>query len=218
MNWYKHEASMHDDNRVRKLIIKYGLRGYGLYNYCIELILPKISPLDYSCRLDQEPEILAHIVGEDKKEIEEILQYIVELGLFENNNGHFFCPKILKRIATYQTSNPEMREILGKVGQSHDSIMTHHDSVMTPSYHNTTQHKQHKEHNTHTSADELKKYCIKFHDTYHEDIPTTLLGTVDSGIMINSIKYVLKSYPPREIKSSAVALLRKILKEGINIS
>ncbi|MCP3699064.1 MAG: DUF4373 domain-containing protein [Aliivibrio sp.] len=38
MRWFKHDSAAHIDARIKKVKHKYGIVGYGLYWYCIELI------------------------------------------------------------------------------------------------------------------------------------------------------------------------------------
>ncbi len=51
------------------------------------------------------------------------MRYFVKSGLFEDSSGVITCFKLAKRLDKSMTSNPQMREIIGKL-KSHDSIMT----------------------------------------------------------------------------------------------
>ena len=39
MKWFMHEGNARSDSKIEKLLIKYGVEGYGLYFYCVEIIL-----------------------------------------------------------------------------------------------------------------------------------------------------------------------------------
>ena len=38
MKWIKHDTNANQDAKLKKLRMKYGLEGYGMYWYCLELI------------------------------------------------------------------------------------------------------------------------------------------------------------------------------------
>ena len=43
MKWFKHEAAANMDAKLQEVLLDYGLEGYGLYWYCLELIAGKGS-------------------------------------------------------------------------------------------------------------------------------------------------------------------------------
>jgi hypothetical protein len=52
-----------------------------------------------------------------------MMRYFVKSCLFEDSTGVITCFKLAKRLDKSMTSNPQMREIIGKL-KNHDSIMT----------------------------------------------------------------------------------------------
>lgn len=139
MKWIKHDTDAHRDPKLRKLMMRYGLEGYGLYFYCLELIAAEVSQSKLTFELEHDAEIIAHDTRLSQKLVEDIMLYMVELGLFENIDGRITCFKLLSRIDTSQTSNPQFRQQIKALQNtsSHDPIMTasgrHHDPVMTES-------------------------------------------------------------------------------------
>ena len=43
MKWFMHEGNARSDSKIEKLLIKYGVEGYGLYFYCVEIIAGNLS-------------------------------------------------------------------------------------------------------------------------------------------------------------------------------
>jgi hypothetical protein len=43
MKWFKHDSDASQDNKLQNVLLDYGLEGYGLYWYCLELIVGKID-------------------------------------------------------------------------------------------------------------------------------------------------------------------------------
>lgn len=137
MQWFKHDTDAITDAKIKKLVIRYGADGYAIYFHCIELIAGSVSEHNITFELEHDAEIIADnlkIQGTSDTSavdrVNQIMRYIISLGLFEENNGHIFCFKILKRLDTSMTSNPRMRGIITSAKKNHDTIMINHDSVM----------------------------------------------------------------------------------------
>jgi hypothetical protein len=142
MNWFQHDADSTQDAKIKKLLIRHGAIGYAVYFHCLELIIGDICETNITFELEHDSEIIADnlkIVGTGDKSgrdiVEEIMRTIVDLGLFTNENGHIFCFKLLKRINLSMTSNKALRDAIAIAKEkNHDSIMTHHDDIMIPTY------------------------------------------------------------------------------------
>ena len=110
-------------------MLDYGLEGYGLYWYCIELIAGKVDKDNITFELEHDARIIARNVGSTAQKVEEIMRYFVKTGLFEDANGVITCLKIARRLDQSMTSNAQMREIIGNI-KSHDAVMIKSDKVM----------------------------------------------------------------------------------------
>lgn len=134
MKWFKHDANAQSDAKLEKLRIRYGMEGYGLYWYCLELIVGNIEIHNIRFELEHDSEIISHRTGIHADQVQEMMKYMVELGLFENNDGRITCWKLVKRLDTSMTSNPTLRKIIKSFHENHDPVMTpsgqHHDSIM----------------------------------------------------------------------------------------
>lgn len=147
MQWFKHDTASTMDSKIKKLLIRYGAIGYAVYFHCLELIAGSVSEANITFELEHDSEIIAddlRISGTSEKSgkefVEEIMNYMIQLNLFEESNGHIFCFKLLKRLDASMTSNSNFRAMIKKakenqlLNDNHDTVMTkscsNHDTVM----------------------------------------------------------------------------------------
>lgn len=133
MKWIKHDTDANLDAKLQNVMLDYGLEGYGLYWYCIELIAGNVTKDNITFELEHDARIIAKNTGSTAQKVEEMMRYFVRLGLFEESGNAITCFKIARRLDKSMTSNPEMREIIEKL-KNHDEVMTqsgrNHDGVM----------------------------------------------------------------------------------------
>ena len=129
MQWIKHDTDANQDAKLQNVMLDYGLEGYGLYWYCIELIAGKVDKEHITFELEHDARIIARNTGSTAQKVEEMMKYFVKIGLFECSDNTITCLKLAKRLDQSMTSNPQMREII-KNFKSHDGIMTKSDEVM----------------------------------------------------------------------------------------
>ena len=129
MKWLKHDSDANQDAKLQNVLLDYGLEGYGLYWYCIELIANRVDVDCITFELEHDARIIARNTGSTPQKVEEMMRYFVKLGLFEDSTGVITCIKLARRLDKSMTSNPQMREIIGKL-KNHDSIMTESAKVM----------------------------------------------------------------------------------------
>ena len=129
MKWIKHDTDANQDAKLQNLMLDYGLEGYGLYWYCIELIAGKVDKDNITFELEHDARIIARNTGSTSQKVEEMMRYFVEIGLFECSNNTITCLKLAKRLDKSMTSNPQMREIIENF-KSHDSVMIESEKVM----------------------------------------------------------------------------------------
>ncbi|AUS02148.1 protein of unknown function DUF4373 [Vibrio phage 2.095.A._10N.286.46.E10] len=129
MQWIKHDTDANQDAKLQNVLLDYGLEGYGLYWYCIELIAGKVDANNITFELEHDARVIARNTGSTPQKVEEMMRYFVNIGLFENSNNTITCLKLAKRLTQSMTSNPQMREII-KNFKGHDGIMIESDEVM----------------------------------------------------------------------------------------
>lgn len=133
MKWFKHDTGANMDAKLQEVLLDYGLEGYGLYWYCLELISGKIEKENVQFKLEHDARIIARNTGSSVQKVQDIMNRFVELGLFEQSDGDITCFKLAKRLDQSMTSNPAMRQIINTIKQSHDYSDKGHDSVMIQS-------------------------------------------------------------------------------------
>lgn len=129
MKWIQHDTDANQDAKLQNVLLDYGLEGYGLYWYCIELIAGKISKDCITFELEHDARIIARNTGSTPQKVEEMMRYLVKEGLFESSGGVITCFKLAKRLTQSMTSNPQMRSIIDGF-KNHDGIMIESDKVM----------------------------------------------------------------------------------------
>lgn len=198
MNWFKHDTGSTQDAKVKKLLIRYGAVGYAIYFHCLELIAGNVSDTNLTFELEHDSEIIAdnlHIHGTADKSgmmlVEEIMRYIVELGLFTCSDNKIFCLKLLKRLDLSMTSNETFRSMIIKAKQSHDDIMTDHDRVM------------------------LSKHSKAKHSISKKPRQISDGGKVKSEYSDNFLAFY-DSYPRKEGKTAAQKTYTAKMKQGVD--
>lgn len=133
MKWFKHDSGANMDGKLQEVLLDYGLEGYGLYWYCLELISGKIEKENVEFKLEHDARIIARNTGSTAQKVQDIMNRFVELGLFELHDGDIKCFKLAKRLDQSMTSNPAMRQIINNIKKNHDESPKSHDPVMIES-------------------------------------------------------------------------------------
>ena len=132
MKWFKHDSDANLDNKLQHLMIDYGLEGYGLYWYCLELIVNKVDANNINFDLKHDAKIIAKNTGSTEEKVSIMMSKMVELKLFEQYKINdiesvITCMRLAHRLDSSQTSNQNMRDIIKLINKkgtkSHDTIM-----------------------------------------------------------------------------------------------
>lgn len=118
MKWFKHDSNAHSDAKLKRVKHRYGMVGYGLYWYCVELIAGRVDKNNIRFELEEDAEIIALEWNLDQLKIEEMMRYFVEIDLFESNENVITCLKLAKRLDDTNAKNPEIRKIINSLNQS----------------------------------------------------------------------------------------------------
>ena len=97
MKWFKHDTAANMDAKLQEVMLDYGLEGYGLYWYCIELIAQRVNVDNLTFELEHDCRIIARNTGSTAQKVEQMMKDFIELGLFCSENGHVFCLKLADR-------------------------------------------------------------------------------------------------------------------------
>jgi hypothetical protein len=112
MQWFKHDSNANSDDKLQNLLLDYGLEGYGLYWYCLELIVNKIDENNLTFELRHDARIIARNTGCTVQKVEEMMRKLIDLGLFENDGGRITCLKLRSRLDKSMTSNSYIRNLI----------------------------------------------------------------------------------------------------------
>jgi hypothetical protein len=85
------------DAKLQEVLLDYGLEGYGLYWYCIELIAQRVTTNNLTFELEHDTRIIARNTGSTPQKVEEMMKTFIRLGLLNHDNGHVFCLTLAKR-------------------------------------------------------------------------------------------------------------------------
>ena len=209
MKWFKHDSNAYRDVKLRKLMMRFGLEGYGLYFYCLERITDKLSTTNLTFRLEDDAEILAHDTGLHVDDVNGMMRFMVELGLFEDSQGVITCLKLAKRLDQSQAGNKTMRTLIAKVRENHDEVMTEsgqsHDSVMLEKK-RTDKKRTNKGRFTPPTVKAVSEYCSerkngvdcqKFVDYY-----SAQGWVLSNGQKMKDWKAAVRNWESRQTKSS----------------
>ena len=159
MKWFQHDTKALSDAKIEKLIMKYGIEGYGLYFACVEIIAGNLSGKNINFELEHDAEILAHKFRMDTLKVQEIMKYLVILGLFEIDTitGRVSCMKLLKRLDESTSKNPEIRRIL----ENSENFRKIPETPSTLPYPTLPKITLHENKDNRPTIDEVKSYIVE---------------------------------------------------------
>jgi len=116
MQYFKHMTNMRNDIKIKRLISKYGLEGYGLYNLIIESVVENITTESPIPELNETCEDIAEFYNGNTAKINEIMAYMINQGLFELSEitGRVLCNKVYKFLEQSQTRSKEIRDLISQ--------------------------------------------------------------------------------------------------------
>lgn len=85
------------DAKLQEIMLDYGLEGYGLYWYCIELIAQNVNGDNLTFELEHDARIIARNTGSTPQKVSQMMTSFINLGLLDADNGHIFCLKLASR-------------------------------------------------------------------------------------------------------------------------
>ena len=135
IKWFKHKTDAHDGKDLTKVRMRYGADGYAIYWYCLELIAGDLGrDSDITFELKHDAEVIGFNLKVDARRVEEIMRFMVELGLFEDSTGTVTCLKLAKYLDKKNTRSPKIREVINaanKILHSPDCPPTNPDCPPT---------------------------------------------------------------------------------------
>jgi len=113
MKWFKHFSNSHNNNKLTKVRMRYGADGYAIYWYCLELIASDLGESkQITFELCHDAEVIGHNLKIDQIRVEEIMRYMVDIGLFDEASGTITCLKLAKYLDKKTTRNKTIHAII----------------------------------------------------------------------------------------------------------
>lgn len=97
MKWFKHDTDANMDAKLQEILLDYGLEGYGLYWYCLELIATNVTSDKLTFELEHDCRVIARNTGSTVQKVQEMMKKFIDLELFDNSDGRVFCLKLAQR-------------------------------------------------------------------------------------------------------------------------
>jgi hypothetical protein len=140
MKWFRHQSDANMDAKLQEVMLDYGLEGYGLYWYCLELIAGNVAPEKLTFELEHDCRIIARNTGSTPQRVQEMMTQFIKLGLFEESQGRITCLKLAKASDDYTA-----KLVRSKGTQAIDfkgNLETPTKSEKVPLEHNKTEEEQ----------------------------------------------------------------------------
>lgn len=113
MKWFKHMTDAHDSNDLTKVRVRYGADGYAVYWYCLELIAGDLGSSEkINFELRHDADVIGHNLKIDSTRVEEMMRFMVSLGLFEQSGSIITCLKLAKYLDKKSTRNTTIHNII----------------------------------------------------------------------------------------------------------
>lgn len=109
-------SSMRHDLKLKRLFAKYGLEGYGLYNFILESITESLTTDNPNPDLQESCADIAQFYNGDTTRINEIACFMINQGLLEIDEitQRITCKKIYKFLEQSQTRSEKIRELIAQ--------------------------------------------------------------------------------------------------------
>ena len=114
MKYFKHMTNMRHDVKIRRLISRFGIEGYGVYNLMLEAIAEKLESESPVPDFQETFEDMAEFYNGNIEKINEIANFMANQGLFELDelSGRVLCSKMYKFLEASQTRSEYIRKMI----------------------------------------------------------------------------------------------------------
>ena len=165
MKWFEHQSKMRHDVKLKRVISRYGLEGYGLYNLIIESIVENLETESPMPILEDSISDIAEFYNGNSEKIEEMVNFMVNQGLFDLTlDNDLACIKIYKYIQASQTRSDKIREMIKMFNNSGKNLVKSpnlrqvSETVRDNSEHYNTIHNNTKQDNTRKEKSPIRRF------------------------------------------------------------
>jgi|SRR5688500_8692871 len=96
-DYFSHDTDMRNDDRIKAVRKKFSHLGYSLYNMILEYMADKdFFRIQYS---DMSFELMSGDFNEDPPRIKEVVDYFIQLDLFQLTDGYIKCKTLEARLS-----------------------------------------------------------------------------------------------------------------------
>lgn len=114
---------MRHDIKLKRVISKYGLEGYGLYNLIIESIVESLETDNPLPILQDNVDDIADFYNANSAKVQEMTQFMVNQGLFDfTNNNEIVCIKVYKHLQSSQTRSHQIRQLISSYNRENPQL------------------------------------------------------------------------------------------------
>lgn len=194
MKWFKHDSDANLDDKLQNLMLDHGLKGYGLYWYCLELIANKFDHTNINLELKHDARIIAKNTGETVKEVEDMMRRMVELDLFTQSQGIIQCLKLGTRFEASASSHPLVRDMVKQLKATNGKVM-----IKSQSNHNIVTAEEKRIEKKRTEENKLLTDFNTFYSKYPNKVKRAnaekawLKHKPDISIVMKALEYQLSN-------------------------
>lgn len=97
MKWFKHQSDSNMNAKLQEVLLDYGVEGYGLYWYCLELVAQNVASDNLTFELKHDARVIGRNIGLSAVRVEEIMKAFIDKDLFSASEGRIQCLKLAAR-------------------------------------------------------------------------------------------------------------------------
>jgi hypothetical protein len=193
-------TTMRHDIKLKRLISKYGLEGYGLYNLILESIVEDLSDCSPLPGLQETCEDIAEFYNGNTTKINEMVNFMINQKLFELSDidGQILCKKIYKYLETSATRSESLRKLIRSYKEhlkknSHPRLPSQTVSDKSKTCHDKCDRKEETRQDKEETRQEEKNEVIeKIYKLYPSKCPISNRATSKSSRDKEKIKKLLQ--------------------------
>jgi len=116
MKYFKHQSNMRHDTKIRLLVNRFGLEGYGLYNLILESITESLEDSSPVPELTETCSQIAELYNGNTEHINEMASWMINAGLFSISeiSERIICPKIFNYLDSFMTRSDKVKGMINR--------------------------------------------------------------------------------------------------------
>lgn len=159
MKWFKHDSDARHDARLQRVRLKYGMEGYGLYFFLLECIAGTVEKHNLSFELEEDAELVSVATGIHTELVQEMMVFMVNLGLFENAEGRITCLKMASRTDEYTQKLIKQSNGVGTLSRQTPDTLGRKSELIEEKRTEEKRREKHSRRFTPPTLEEVSEYC-----------------------------------------------------------